>query len=185
MPRMKWNDPDEFNELPEEWDDNGQYAGEDPPPNTVLNGIIKKMWATQSSAGNKMLKVLFEADGNSGKKEEFDGWGTFDNIPLTPKCAFRYGPLLEVMGVSLDDVRKRMAVGEEDERNGFPILKIGAAKIPVSCAVKTKSENSEDYGLSIRVGTYMESVKKAKSSSTSRRRSKRDEDEDDDEDTPF
>lgn len=195
MPKMRWSDAEAFDELPEDWEESEfePYDGDEPPPNIALRGVIKKIWCVQFSTGSDGLKVLFEAANNSGEREEYDGWGTFDNIVFSPGSAFRYGPFLELLGISLRDVRNAV-VGEEDN-TGYPLLKAGTFKMPadgVPCKIRTKAENSEEYGRSIKVATYLpdepdkrraktktsSTRTKAKSrTATSRRR--RDEEEDD------
>lgn len=193
MPRMKWGSAD-FDELPEEWDEQDfePYEGPTPPANKLLNGTVKKMWASESKQGNDMIVVLFEAAGNTGDREQYNGWSTFDRIALTPGSAFRYGPLLEIMGVSLRELQTKTVVSDDEENLGLPILKVGMRKIPFDCAVITKSENY-DGERQAKVGKYAAASKKrAKSSGSSskktRSRRARDEDYDDefdDDDVPF
>lgn len=181
MPRMKWGD--EFDELPEEYDggDFEPYDGEEPPAKTVLRGQVKKLWITESKQGNRMLKVLFEAGGNQGKRAEYDGWSVWDQIPLLPNCAFRYMPFLESLGLTMDDLKRRCAIAQEEDNVGTPVLKIGTVKFPANISVSTKREKSEDYGTSTRVQTYMETkVKK-----TSRRAAEDVSGDEDDDDVPF
>jgi hypothetical protein len=190
MPKMRWADAEAFDDLPEEWDEAEfePYDGDEPPPNIALRGKIKKIWAVQFSSGNDGFKVLFEAAGNTGEREEYDGWGVFDNVAFTPGSAFRYGPLLELLGVTLSDVKSRSVVGEEDN-TGFPVTKIAEFRMPADgfpCKIRTKTETNEEYGRQTKVGTYMpddapKRGTKAKASSakaSGRPRRRRDEDDD-------
>lgn len=178
MPRMKWGA--DFDELPEEWDESDfvEYDGPVPPKNTLLNGEAKKVWAATSKKGNDMLVVLFEASGNTGSKKQYNGWSAFDYITLTPDTAFRYGPFLEVIGATLNDVKAKTLVADEDDNVGTPVKRIGTAKFPKPCAVITKRERYDDETVA-KVGKYAALAKKAKS-----RAADEDDDEEDD-DTPF
>lgn len=180
MPKMKWGA--DFDELPEDWEDSEgfePYEGPVPPANKLLRGSIKKMWAGESSSGNDKLVVLFEAEGNTGENAKYNGWSTFDHIALTPGSNWRYGPLLEVLGVTLRDVKSKTLVAEDDDNVGTPIKRIGTAKFPASCGVITKSEGRGDER-EARVGKYSAISKKAKS-----RRAAEEEDGLDDDDVPF
>lgn len=190
MPRLRWSDVD-FDDLPEEWDESGfePYDGDQPPAGTVLNGEIDRMWYAVFSSGKEGLKVSFKAKGNRGDKEEYDGWGCLDNVSLQPNTAFRYGPLLEVLGITLDDLRRYTVVADDDDQIGTPIIKIGKVKFPVPCSIITKSEKYDGERLA-KVKTYAEALKRTKSSggkvSRQRRRRTRDEDDEfDDDDVPF
>jgi hypothetical protein len=186
MPRLKWNDVD-FDELPEEWDDDGYepYDGEQPPAGTLLNGEIDRMWYKEFSSGSKGFVVSFKADGNTGSREEYNGWGTLDNIVLQDNTAFRYGPLLEVLGITLDDVQRRTQTEDDEDQIGLPITRIGKVKLPVACSIITKNEKYEGERRA-KVKTYAEVTKRAKAAgkATKRRRTRDDEDEHED-DVPF
>jgi hypothetical protein len=181
MPRMKWGA--DFDELPEDWDESDftEYDGPVPPSKKLLKGEAKKMWAATSSSGNEMLVVLFEASGNKGENEKYNGWSTFERIPLIPKMNWKYGPLLEALGVTLDDVKRKTLVAEEDDNVGTPIKKIGAMKLPKAMAVITKREKYEDETRAI-AGKFASAVTKK---SRSRRAADEDEDEYEDDDVPF
>lgn len=181
MPRMKWGA--DLDELPVEWEESDfePYDGPLPPANKLLNGEVKKMWAAVSEAGNDMLIALFEASGNTGDKEQYNGWSTFERIALTPKMAWKYGPLLEALGITLQDVHKNTIVAKEDDNVGTPIRKIGTLKFPKACSVVTKRETYEGERQA-KAGKFAAVTKKAKARS---RRAAQDDDELEDDDVPF
>lgn len=162
MAKLKAEDYGSFDpdELDVEWDDTDDYEpydGELPKTGTLLSGYVKKMWWTFSSNDNAMIKVLWIADGNTGKTAEFNGLPVWDQIVFTPKAAFRYGPFLQVLGITLRDVFKKMDVADEDDNQGAPINKI-AKLIPgedAVCGVITKKEKYEgDWR--VKVGKFVE-----------------------------
>lgn len=207
MPRMVWGDEDVFDELPDEWDDDGfePYDGDPPPANIVLRGIIKNIWTAEFSSGNEGLKVLFEAADNAGDRAEYDGWSSWENIAFTPGSAFRYGPLFELLGVTLRDVKTKTVVSEEDNV-GQPVMKIGTFKMPkdgLPCKVTTKVEKDGDVRVgkffaddgederrpsrksTARNGRKAPAAKSSKARATSRRRARDDDDDYDDDDVEF
>jgi hypothetical protein len=123
---------DEFDPeaLDVEWDDSNYdtYDGEQPPSGTALLVNISKLWWTYASDDTPMLKVLMLAEGNDNGKEEYDGLPVWDNLTFKTSAAFRYGPFLEATGFTLQDIKKKMKVEDEDERNGAPIAAIGSFK---------------------------------------------------------
>lgn len=174
MPRMKWGA--DFDELPEDWKDSDfePYDGPTPPSNKLLNGEVKKMWAATFASGNEGVVVLFEASGNTGEKEKYNGWSTFERIALIPSQNWKYGPLFEALGITLQDVRAKTVVAEEDDNVGTPIKKIGMLKFPKACAVITKREGTGN-DVEARAGKFAAVTKKARS----RRAAEDDIDEDD------
>lgn len=193
MPKMVWDDADAFDDLPEEWDESDfePYDGDEPPANTVLQGEIKKIWALTFGTGSQGFKVLFEAARNTGDREQYNGWSSFDNIVFTPGNAWRYGPLLETLGVTLRDVKMKTVTEKTEDNVGLKILRIGTVKLEdgFSCSVLTEREKGDgEYGPRTRVRKYMEAKQERKTSRTkakATRRRQRDEDEDDDDDVPF
>lgn len=179
MPRMKWGA--DFDELPDEWEDNDfePYDGPIPPSNKLLNGEVKKMWAATFNSGNEGLVILFEASGNTGDNDKYNGFSTFERIALTPNMAWKYGPLLEALGITLDDVKSKTLVAEDDDNVGTPIKKIGIMKLPKACAIITKREKYEGE-TQAKAGKFAAITKKARS----RRASSMAGDEDED-DAPF
>jgi hypothetical protein len=187
MPKLRWSDVD-WDDLPDEWEESEfePYDGDQPPSGTLLNGEIDRMWYKTFSSGNVGFVVSFKAKGNRGDKEEYDGWSCLDNIVLQSNTAFRYGPLLEVLGITLDDVRRRTVTEEDEDQIGLPIVKIGTTKLPVACSIITKIEKYEGERRA-KVKTYSELSKRAKASgskASSRRRAAMAGEEDDD-DLPF
>lgn len=118
----------EFNvdELDVEWEESDfeSYDGELPPTGTILRGNVKKLWWTYTTNEDSMLKVLWVAGGNEGDLEEYNGLPVWENIVFTPKAAFKYGPFLQVMGITLKDVFSKTYVAEEDDNIGAPVEKI-------------------------------------------------------------
>jgi hypothetical protein len=150
MPRMKWNEDTEWREMNdaeyEEYEEFEEYDGPLPPNNLILSGYIKKIWATESQAGNDMLKVVFEADGNTGERKVYNGWGGWDNVTLTPGTKFRWQPFFDVLGVTLADVKNKTVVDDEDDNNGAHVLRIGKVKldgVKVPARIKVKREKYE------------------------------------------
>jgi hypothetical protein len=189
VPRMKWGA--DFDELPDDWEESDfePYDGPEPPSNKLLNGEVKKMWAATFSSGNEGIVALFEAGGNTGDREKYNGWSTFERIPLIPSMNWKYGPLLEALGITLEDVKRRTVVEDEDDNVGTPIKKIGKLTFPKACAVITKREKNGDE-VEARAGKFAAVSKKSKSAkaTSAKARSRRAADEDDDEyddDPPF
>lgn len=130
MPKLKLSKNDfDVKELDVEWseDDFEDYDGEQPPTGTVLRGVIKKIWWTYTQADETpMLKVLWTAKGNKGDLAEYNGLPIWDNIVFSPKAAFRYGPFLQAVGITLNDVYSKTFVADEDDNVGAPVEKIGS-----------------------------------------------------------
>jgi hypothetical protein len=100
--------------------------------------------------------VIWEAEGNKGDNEQYNGLGIFDNVTFTPKAAFRYMPFLKLFGVSLVDVKTKMIGGLEDNM-GNPVEKIGSWTIDSDrskCNVLVKREKYNDE-IQARIGRYM------------------------------
>lgn len=151
MARMRWSQDVNWDELeseaynPDEFED---YDGPLPPHNMILAGVVRKMWATTSSAGDEMIKVLFVAAGNEGEREVYNGAPLWDNISFTlPQVKFRWQPWLDALGVTLADLKSKTIVGDEEDR-GDVIEKIGrvnfAGKTPVAARVKVVREKYND-----------------------------------------
>jgi hypothetical protein len=132
MPQTLKPTNDEFNpdELDVEWDDStfDTYDGEQPPGGTALLANVKKMWWTYSSDDTAMIAVLMIAEGNNHGKEEYDGLPIWEYLVFKTSAAFKYGPFLEVTGITLKDIKTKMKVDDEDEKQGAPILAIGSFK---------------------------------------------------------
>lgn len=128
LPRFKV--PDEQMDIDElenaEFDEESQfkpYTGEQPPKGTILRGLIKKAWLTESGAGASMLKVIFEASEESGK---YEGLGVWDNIAFQTNTKFRWFPFLQATGLTLLAIKNRIIfVSDDDDNIGSPIKKIG------------------------------------------------------------
>lgn len=180
MAKMKWEDDDiDWRGLHEEEyseDDFVEYDGETPPANTLLDGDIKKIWLAESQAGNKMFKVVFEAAGNEGDLKEYDGYGVWDNVVFTSKEAkFRWQPFLDMLGITLRDIKAKTIVGEEDNV-GLVVEKIGKVDFtsPVPARIRTGIEKKGEYKGEGRIAKWLPAL------------DDEEDDEDlDDEDTPF
>lgn len=149
MAKMRWNKDIDWRGLndaeysEDEFDD---YDGPLPPSNLILSGRVKKIWGTESSNGDAMLKVLFEADGNTGERKVYNGWGGWDNVLFSlPQVKFRWQPFFDAIGVSLADVKNKTMTDGEDNQ-GDVITKIGSVKFdgkgPLA-RVKIKREKYE------------------------------------------
>lgn len=139
MPQKYKLDDDDFDidELDVEYDEvqYETYDGDIPKTGTVLRGYVQKAWMTWTEPKEKgqkprpMLKVILKAEGNTGRQEEYNGLPVWDNITFTPNAAFHYGPFLKSLGITLRDVKAKMVLGDDDESNGAPIIKIAAVEI--------------------------------------------------------
>jgi hypothetical protein len=129
-------DPDELEDA--EWSEDGGYGdydGEDPPGDIVLNGFIKKMWLSKTAseeegnykptAGSNMFIILFEAAENVGAYEKYNGWSTWDYDVIHTITKFRWQPLMNALGMTIKYALSNLYVADEDEDRGTPILKIG------------------------------------------------------------
>jgi chemotaxis protein histidine kinase CheA len=127
LPKFRVPDEDmDIKELEEaEFDEEGQfkpYTGKQPPKGTILRGIIKKAWMTETNAGKLMLKVIFEATEESG---EYEGLGIWDNIAFQPNTKFRWKPFLDATGLTLRGIKTQMYLEDDDDNIGSPIIRIG------------------------------------------------------------
>jgi len=98
------------------------YEGEEPPNNTRLSGVLKRMFLSRDNDGTPMLKVLYQAEGGN-----FDGYPGWENISLKPSAAFKWVPLCEeILNVPIADLKSRTRIDRENETNaGWPVLFIG------------------------------------------------------------
>ena len=153
MAKMKWGSDIDWRGLNDEEYEEGQdyddYEGEIPPSNTVLRGVIKKVWIAETRNDDPMLKVLFEARGNTGAKKQYDGCPIWDQVLFSmPQVKFRWQPFFDAVGFTLADLKNKTLVGDEDDNIGLPVLKIGTIvfnneKKPVEVSIKTKREKYE------------------------------------------
>lgn len=147
MAKMRWGNDIPWKTLNdaeyEEGEDFTEYDGEVPPANTLLRGVIKKVWATESSKGDPMLKVLFEASGNEDGRDEYNGCPVWDYVSFTlPQVKFKWQPFFDVIGFTLADLKNKCQAGEDDSI-GTQILQIGSVKFPAAARIKTKREKYE------------------------------------------
>lgn len=151
MPKIKWGDAEpDWDELDdaeyEEGEGYNRYEGPVPPNNTILSGVIKKVWAAESQAGNSMFKVLFEAEGNTGDKKKYDGCPIWDNVVWTPQTKFRWQPWLDALGLTLREVRGKTITAEDDDNVGTPIMRIGKVKFSDGVAVRVVTKRESYQG---------------------------------------
>lgn len=129
MPKLRISDDeldiDELEDAEYSEDDYVSYSGEQPPADTVLDGYIKSAWWTETSGGDRMIKLIFIADGNTGEEEEYDGLPVWENLPLTSNAKFRWKPFIDSQGITLLDIKKKLYVSPDDDNIGAPIEKIG------------------------------------------------------------
>jgi hypothetical protein len=102
------------------------YKGEIPPKGTDLAAFVKGVWWCETSGGEPMIKVLTEAAGNEGTPEEqYDGLGMWENMALNAKSKWKWAPFFEAFGITLQDIRKKTVLADDDDNVGAPITKIG------------------------------------------------------------
>ncbi len=183
MAKLRWGslgDPD-FEAMDEqeyeETEDYPEYTGPMPPKNTLLNGVIKKVWATESSKGSAMLKVFFEATGNSGEKKKYDGLPVWDNVVLVPQAKFHWQTFLDALGLTLKVMKAKTVISDEDESAGTPVTQIGKVKFPAKVSIISGKEKYEGE-FQARVTKYVPYVGADDVD-------EEDEEDDDDDDPPF
>lgn len=178
MAKLKWDNFDDEALDGVDWDpetDGGftPYDGPIPPANTILKGAVKKAWSTNSKAGNPMIKLLWEASGNSDEKEKYNGLPVWHNVVFMKEYPGLWKPFLAAFGLTASDIKNKTIVDSAEESNhGKPIVKISNSFKPgdakVSIVTKKEKYNDEDQ---VRIAKFLLAV---------------DEDDDaDDEDPPF
>jgi hypothetical protein len=115
-------DVDALEEAEYEEGDYTPYTGPIPPKGTILTGTVKKAWWSETQYGDRMMKVIFEADEDSG---EYEGLGVWDNITFNTKGKWRWAPFLAAAGFTLLDIKKKAIISDDDDSLGAPIEKIG------------------------------------------------------------
>lgn len=132
MPKLKIDDDDldidaleeaEYNE-----DDFVPYTGPEPKNGTFLVGYVRKAWWGYNKNEDAMITLVWEAAGNTGKMEAYNGLSIWEHLSLTPNVKFRWKPWMDAMGLTLRDVKFRMCVETEDDNVGAPIEKIATWK---------------------------------------------------------
>lgn len=130
MPKLKVMDDeldiDELEEAEYTEGDFESYEGEQPPKNTVLSGFVKKIWWCMTSNEDRMFKVLWVADGNTGDEEQYDGLPIWENLALITSAKFKWKPFIDQMGFTLRDIKTKLFVAADDDNIGAPITKIGS-----------------------------------------------------------
>lgn len=128
MPRLKIDDDELDDELDDVEYSEGtfeRYDGEQPPKDTYLRGYVKGVWWTESNAGDRMLKVLWVADGNTGDAEEYNGLPVWENYVLTAAAKFKWGPFFRQFGLTIKLLKTKTVIAADDDNVGAPITKIG------------------------------------------------------------
>lgn len=136
MPKLRIDDdelPDDLDDV--EYDrerrDYEKYEGEQPPKDTFLNGYVKNVWWTETNGGDRMLKVLWIADGNTGETEQYNGLDVWENMALTANAKFKWGPFFEYFGLTIRLLKTKSMYDDDNESDlGVPITKIGSKFVP-------------------------------------------------------
>lgn len=148
MPRLRIEDDElDVDELENaEWDESkkfDKYDGEIPPKDTVLVGYLKNAWWTETSNGDRMIKVLWVADGNTGDEEEYNGCPFWENLALTAAAKWKWAPFFRQFGLTVKMVKTQTMIAEDDDNVGAPITKIGKKFVPgedARCGIITGRE---------------------------------------------
>ena len=161
MPKLKMDD-DEFDvdELEgAEYEEQKRYSGPQPPKGTILTGFIKKAWWTfTNDNSSRLMKVIFEADGDT----DYEGLGVWDNITFNAKSKWRWAPFLDAHGLTVSDVKNKMYVPPEDEDDdnlGTPIIKIGkwvVGEDSTACRIITTRRRDQNGDWQTNVDTWLE-----------------------------
>jgi hypothetical protein len=148
VPKLRIDDdelPDDLDDV--EYDrerrDYEKYEGEQPPKDTFLNGYVKNVWWTETNGGDRMLKVLWIADGNTGETEEYNGLDVWENMALTANAKFKWGPFFEYFGLTIRMLKTQALIDEDEDNIGAQIKKIGKKFIPgpdCRCGIITSRE---------------------------------------------
>lgn len=85
------------------------YIGELPPAGKALPGQIRRIFLTDASTGDAMFKVLYEV--TEGPYTGFTAW---DNVTLNNRAAFKWQPLLKVLGITAGDLKSGTRVDAEN-----------------------------------------------------------------------
>jgi hypothetical protein len=153
---MNGFDPEE---LDVEWSDveYETYDGDQPPTGTLLKGYVKKMWWTETSDETPMIKVLWVAANNTGKLEEFNGLPIWDQLVFKTSAAFRYGPFLQVVGLTLKQIHKNTYLADDDDSIGAPIEKIAKFEPGEDAEVSVITKRAKFKGeWKVEVGKYVD-----------------------------
>lgn len=116
------------------------YIGEMPPANKALPGHIRRVYLSQTTNNDPVLKVLYEV--TEGAYTGFIAW---DNVTLNNKAAFKWQPLLAALGIGARELKTATRVDPEDESEaGMRVVSIGALDlsgdntVPVTFGVSYK-----------------------------------------------
>lgn len=99
-----------------------EYIGELPPPRMALAGEITKIYCDVTQKGEPVFKVLYRASVESG----YDGYTAWDNVTLTAKAAFKWKPLIDALGISVQELATGTVTDPNDESGaGTRVVRIG------------------------------------------------------------
>lgn len=115
-----------------------EYIGDLPPARKPISGVISKVYLSQTSKKDPILKVLYTAT-----ETLYSGFTAWDNVVLKPEAAFKWKPLVTALGISVNDLATRTVTDENDESGaGVRVVAIGDLDlsgenaVPVIFAVK-------------------------------------------------
>lgn len=178
MPKIKWD-------LDSEAIDNAESEGFTPyagpvPPAGVYKFTLKRLEATKSSAGNKMLKVLMELDADGIKeRKKYHGCPVWDNVVVMDKTAWKVRQFLDALGVSASDFTNKTVAEEENSKH--LVRKIGSLKVEgVELTVQIKRGANQEGDPRPEVQRYLPYSELDDSDTEDAREA-----QDDDEDAPF
>lgn len=98
-----------------------KYIGDLPPSNKKLVGIIRRMHLTTSKGNDPVIKVLYEC--TAGPYDKFVVW---DNVTLNNAARFKWQPLIDAIGVTVDDLITTIKIVKDDDSEvGKRIVSIG------------------------------------------------------------
>lgn len=160
MPKARWPGLDV--DTIDDWDRDSQikrYAGPTPPDGVYIWCIkyLKKLSGTRNK--NPQLRVgleLVPREGSDYKGEHrYKGYFTMDFIPVANNTAFRYVPLLDVLGVSGRDFVENMQT--DDDGNVRKIGKwVNKGQTLVAAELVTGEDEKGNPRKEVRGGAYFE-----------------------------
>lgn len=97
------------------------YIGDLPPARKALPGQIRRVYLTATANDDPILKVLYEV--TDGRYTGFTAW---DNVTLTNKAAFKWKPMVDAMGITVQDlIRKTRVDPNQESQAGLRVIAIG------------------------------------------------------------
>jgi hypothetical protein len=125
----------------------GTYNGEDPTANTLMTGVLDKMFLTKDSKGQDTLKVIYKTAGG-----KWDGYAAWDQITLTDAAAFKWKALCEevlmVPITALTENQLRLIDHTQETGAGYQVESIGEAVLdgytPIMFSVSYRDYTADD-----------------------------------------